>query len=385
MNKFIDKILNFIVRMIVLIMLPCRDGRILPGKADRILIHAQMGIGNMIMFTVFVKALRNYFKDSQIKILFLKPNGAEQVLAGSGLVDEIVVWDTDKLSCLWRAKAVLKMIKWKPDVVISRFNSYNVYNMLITILSRVPYRVGHVSSGGWKGKFDYINNYPVKMNEDDHEIDRYLRLAGKMNIPVTDQNTVFHIDHKDEEAAGEFLKVHGINKSERFITIQMGTSLVQRWKQWDVKKWAELTEGILRRKIKVVALGSADEKEMIVNAFSEAELKPVIAAGQLTLKQATAVIKKSNLLVCNDSGLMHIAVAAGTPVAAIYGSNDYRRSAPRGAKHTIIRKDIPCSPCDNFDGAKKVEMCKNNRLCFELIGSKEVLDIVIDKFNSRVC
>lgn len=79
----------------------------------------------------------------------------------------------------------------------------------------------------------------------------------------------------------------------------MGTSLSQRWKQWDMKKWAMLTESILKRKIKVVALGSTDERKMIINAFSG--------------------------------------------VVTIYGPNDDKRSAPLGIKHTIIRKDIPCA------------------------------------------
>ena len=374
-------VLRSIVKVLARFIVPRRNEEISPAKVKRILICGQMGIGNMILFTPFLKALRGYFKNSQIVMFVLKSNGADKVLAGSQLVDEIIVWNIDGMSYLQKVKAVVTMVRFKPDLIINRFHSYNAYNVLINILSRAPYRVGHVSSGGWKGNHDYLNNYPVVMSDGEHDIDRYLRLAEKIGISGIDRKTVFDIDHHDDTVAKEFLEMNRVGRGTKFIAVHMGTSLIQRWKQWEIEKWAILTECLLEQGIPVVALGSEDEREMIVDAFSGASSKPIFAVGELTLKQAGAVIRKSRLLVCNDSSLMHIAVAVGTPVVAVYGPNDHKRSAPLGAQHTIIRKDLPCSPCDNFDGAEKVKICPINRRCFESMSPQEVLAVVMKKYD----
>ncbi len=395
LRKILEFFISVFIRVMAYLILPSNKGGFSSDRVKRIFIYAQMGIGNMVMFTPFLKALRSHFKNSQIMALFLIKNGSEQVLEGSNLVDEIIIlWDkviirknglpfTQKLKHYFqRIKAIFEVAKLKPDLIIARFNSHYVDYALITLLSRAPYRVGHITSGGWKGKFDHLINYPVKMNKGEHEIDRNLRLAEKLAIPVIDKKTVIYISDNDEEVAKGFLRIHGIYSGEQFITIQVGTSLIQRWKQWDIKKWAMLTESILRQKIKVVILGSTDEKEMIINDFSNfsMELKPIVAAGILTLKQTAVIIRRSALLVCNDSGLMHIAVAMDTPVIAIYGPTDYTRTAPLGKKHIIIRKELACSPCYTLDGTKKVDSCAS-RICLDSIEVERVLDLIMTRVS----
>ncbi len=382
-KNMLTPLTHFFIRIMALWALPSNKKELSPIKIRRILVYTQMGIGNMVMFTPLLKALRSHFQHSKIILIFLHMNGAEQVVKGSSLVDEIIIWDIKKLSYLQKLRLIFQMKDWKPDLIISRFNSHYPIYALITVLSRAPFRIGHVSSGGWKGKYDYLNNYCVIMNEKEHEIDRYLRLASDVGIPIVDQKPFFYINSDDIQTAQTFLRAHGINNDGQFITIQMGTSHMQRWKQWDIKKWVMLTENLLRNNIKIVAVGSPDERGMIVSALSNLTIKPIVAAGKMTLKQTAAIIKKSRLLVCNDSGLMHIAVAMDTLVVAIYGPTDYTRTAPLGDKHVVVRKDLSCSPCYALDGSKKVESCME-RICLELIEVEEVLNIVLNRLNGNI-
>ena len=61
--------------------------------------------------------------------------------------------------------------------------------------------------------------------------------------------------------------------------------------------------------------------------------------GDLSTGEMAELICRSKVLVCNDSGPMHVAVGVGTRVVAIYGSQDYTRSYPRGEKDVVLRKD----------------------------------------------
>ncbi len=381
-KKTLLAVANLKIRVLALLILSHKKALPEPGRIKRILVYGQMGIGNMIMFTPFLKALRSHFPDARIALLFLQKNGAEQVVAGSNLVDEIVIWDYRNLTYSQRFKAIRQMKRWQPDLIVSRFAGRPIDYALITLFSRAPFRVGHVTSGGWRGEYDYLNNFPVKMGEDEHEIDLNLNLARAIGITAEDKQTYFHTGDDDDQVAAAFLKKHGVPDAERFVTVQIGTSLIQSWKRWDTGKWSELTERLLQNGVKVVAVGSPDERDLIEQTFAKLTVRPVNAAGELTLKQTGALIKRSDLLICNDSGLMHVAVAVDTPVVAIYGPGHYKRNAPRDKKHIIIRKDLPCSPCVKMAGTSQAEVCPD-RICLTTISAEEVFEAVQKQLKMR--
>jgi len=151
-----------------------------------------------------------------------------------------------------------------------------------------------------------------------------------------------------------------------------------RWKQWPLYKFMELCNRIYDElaDVKIILHGSPTEKEMIEKSAVKMKGNPIIAAGQTNIRQAAALIEKSDLIVCNDSGLMHVAVAVNTPVVAIYGPTDYTRTAPFGKKHKIIRKELECSPCFKLNGSTAVENCKYKYKCLLDINVSEVINVI---------
>lgn len=346
------------------------------GGTKTILIFSHMGIGNMIMFSPMIKNLRRHFINSKIILVFNSKNGAERVLEGSGVADESIVLRSPD-TAIDIVRKVIRLLRSKPDIVISRFNSDQLSNALITALCRPKFRVGHVSSGGWTGRFDYLQNVPVTMKDDEHEIDRYLRLAEALNVPIVDRSPFFHVEAQDRDEAASFLANNMMDSP--YVTIQIGTSPDQRWKQWPTQYWKELVQILAERDVRVVVVGSpaeADEiKALLGNIESPAGL--VIAAGSISLKATAHVIELSTLLVCNDSGLMHIAVARKTPVVALFGPTDHTRTAPAGDIHTILRANLGCSPCYRLKGTEKVMLCKH-RACMISITPGEVANVTLD-------
>ena len=130
-----------------------------------------------------------------------------------------------------------------------------------------------------------------------------------------------------------------------------------RWKQWPLDRYRELIEGLLKQKpdSRIVLFGSPGELGMIEELAGGLGQRVLVAAGRTTVKEVAALIELCDLLVCNDSGLMHVAVAMGTPVVAIYGPTDIRRTAPLGERNTVIRHDIACSPCFRLEGDAQVD------------------------------
>jgi heptosyltransferase-2 len=154
-----------------------------------------------------------------------------------------------------------------------------------------------------------------------------------------------------------------------------------RWKQWPIERYREVIGRVVADNpdSQIVLFGSALEEGMIREMAKGLKGRILLAAGKTSVKQAAALIEQCDLLVCNDSGLMHAAVAVGTPVAAIYGPTDFRRTAPLGNRNTVIRHELPCSPCFKLEGDDQVHACTHHD-CLMTITADEVLNAI-----TRIC
>jgi heptosyltransferase-1 len=112
-------------------------------------------------------------------------------------------------------------------------------------------------------------------------------------------------------------------------------------KRWPVERFAALAD-ILREQhgLKIIAAGSRDEMSLAEQIHPDLNL-----AGQTTLRQLTALIAQANLVVANDSGPMHIAAALHRPLITPFGPTNPDLTGPYKRSDTVVRLDIPCSPC----------------------------------------
>ncbi|MEK6323473.1 MAG: lipopolysaccharide heptosyltransferase II [Acidobacteriota bacterium] len=353
-----------------------------PERVSRILVFAYHGLGNFIMFTPALRLLRERYPSARIDLQVGNHTGCEEVLAGSGLFDNIynLPYDAGLRSWLTRAEEIREA---KYDLTINEFHSHSWPLALLIAASGAPYRLGHVTSPGWSDRFSrysFVFNLPVAMREDDHEIDRYIGLvtaAGARRIVASEANTFIHLTDADRAFARTFLEGDARSAPRTIIGFQPGTSPTMRWKQWPIERYREVIATVIaeRPDAQIILFGSAAEDGMIRDLARGLEGRISLAAGKTSVKQVAALIEQCDLLVCNDSGLMHAAVAVGTPVVAIYGPTDIRRTSPLGDRHTVIRHELPCSPCFKLEGDDLVHECPHHD-CLMTIGSGEVLSAI---------
>ncbi len=359
----------------------------LPNYQDihSILIYGYMGLGNMLFFTPTIRAIKNTYPKAHIALLVGNNTGCEEVVRGSKIVDEIIDFNLNGTNIFKKIRFIKKMRDRHFDLLISEFHGASSFLALLTALSNIPCRIGHCTSPGWNNKYDYVYDFKVKMAENEHEIDRGLRLAYAIGAKENevDKAPVMWIREEDRDYAHKFLRQHGISDQDLLIGVQVGTSPTMRWKQWNLDRYAGLADRIVESYgAKIVLLGSHNEISLVNYVKEKMKCIPIIAAGKTTIKQAAAIIEKCKLFICNDSGLMHVSAAVGTPVIAIYGPTDYHRTAPYGNGHIIIRKDLPCSPCFKLEGGEMVQNCPYNYRCLNSISVGEVFEAVMRKLRS---
>ena len=101
--------------------------------------------------------------------------------------------------------------------------------------------------------------------------------------------------------------------------------------------------------------------------------------GKTSLIDVASLLKQCRLLITADSGMMHIAVAVGTPTVSLFGSGIRKKWAPRGNKHIVLDQRLACSPCTKFGYTPR---CRNNVECLSSITTDEVIeaaDTLLDK------
>jgi heptosyltransferase-2 len=353
------------------------------GRIDRILVFAYHGLGNFIMYTPALARLRERYPGARIDLQVGNNTGCEEVLAGAGLFDNIY-------NCPYRAgarawiKRAIEIRRARYDVTINEFHSHTWLLAMVAVHSGAPFRVGHITSPGWlphSSRFSFIFNIPVKMAEDEHEIDRYMDLVAELDAPaaqLAEARPFIHLADADRRFAEDYMAREGVGPADIVIGIQPGTSAAMRWKQWPIDRYRTLIERMLSEMpaARIVLFGNPLEVKMSAELIRGLESRVILAAGQTSVKQVAALIQRCRWLICNDSGLMHVAVAVGTPVVAIYGPTDIRRTRPWGTRHVIIRHDMPCSPCFRLEGEDELRKCPHHD-CLMTITPNEVFEQIV--------
>ena len=353
-----------------------------PDRVQRILVFAYHGLGNFIMYTPALRLLRERYPDARIDLQVGNNTGCEEVLAGSALFDHIYNLPFSSGVREWFSRAE-SIRKTHYDLTINEFHSHSWPLALLVASSGAPFRLGHVTSPGWSRRFSrysFVFNIPVVMREDQHEIDRYIDLVAAAGAsPVgADKATFIHLTDEDRAFARRFLEGGSGQTAGTVIGFQPGTSPSMRWKQWPIDRYREVISRVVAHSpnCQIVLFGSALEEQMIRDMAQGLEGRISLAAGKTSVKQVAALIEQCDLLVCNDSGLMHAAVAVGTPVTAIYGPTDYRRTSPLGDRHRVIRHELPCSPCFKLEGDDSVHACPHHD-CLMTITPDEVFNAIV--------
>lgn len=351
-------------------------------QVGKILVYGYTGLGNFIMLTPALRKLREAFPGAHIALQVGLEWGCEEVVRGSNLVDEII-WFPASSGWWEKLKWLVHTRQERYDLIITSFDgrSFPAH----TCLSGARYRIGHTSKGEYRNYFDFIHNIKVPVEEGRHEIDLKCDLLAAIGEEVRDKNPLFFIDEDSRYSAIRLLAGCGLNGKD-YICIQPGAAnMLPTAKKWDAEKFVILVQKAIRETgIDVVLLGDKNETEMCRffqdNVTVAEKYKLHLLFGKTSVKEAAAIIKSSRLLVCNDSGLMHIAAAVGTPIVAIYGPTDYRRTAPLSRNSLIIRYDMECSPCIRFQGEKTALHC-THRSCMNSITVDEVFAAVSSCLN----
>lgn len=340
------------------------------SNQSRILIRAANWVGDAIMTTPVLRALRKNYPKAQITVL-AKP-WVIPVYKNNPYIDRIMVYDNDRRhkKGLGTFTLISDIKNQKFDLAVLMQNAFEA--ALISFGGRVKERLGYNTDA--RG---LLLNRAVKMDKrlkQGHLIDYYLAILKGAGLVTCTRKLDLFLSDEDKFFVKNFLKQNDLGNGQPVLGINPGATGGTA-KRWFPERYAELAR-ILSKKFqtRVLIFGGPEDKKLGREINRMSRDCCINIAGKTTLGQAFAMIDNCDLFVTNDSGLMHAAAALGINQVAIIGSTNHIATGPANQNSSILRIAVPCSPCMK-------PQCPTDHKCMSQISVEMVFEKAIAVLN----
>jgi ADP-heptose:LPS heptosyltransferase len=137
--------------------------------------------------------------------------------------------------------------------------------------------------------------------------------------------------------------------------------------RWPPERFIEVGRHLVHRGFRVCVLGGEFERDVCHEVASGIGPRAVDLAGRLSILASWELLRRCALVVCNDSGVQHMAAAAGTPSVSVFSCRDFKgKWWPHGSRNSVLQKWIDCHTC-------LLESCPFDNQCIKLIEVSEVI------------
>lgn len=324
-------------------------------KPKRILIVKLSAIGDVLMATPVARALREAYSDSYIA--WIVERKSADIVLGNPYLDEVIVWERVKHGrLLGDAMGFLKTLrKLRRELKSREFDvCVDLQGLLrsagVCMASGAKRRIGFTD--GAEGSVCFYTEKYDPGGDGVNAQQRNLNLLKSLDINSVNTAMYMPVMKEDQEFAVDFFEKEGLNES-KVVGLCPATTWVN--KHWIPEGWSGVIDMIAEKYgAKALILGSkADIK--LANQISEgAKHKPVISAGQTTLKQAGALMEKCAVVIGVDTGLLHMAVALDRPTVGLFGASAWRCFIKK-SNFIWVAKDFPCSPCRRHPTCENID------------------------------
>lgn len=326
----------------------------------KILIFKLSSLGDLILISPGIRAIRKHFPDG--KITLMTDFAAREIVELCPYLDEILYIDK---KAYWKSlpQIIKKLSSHAFDISIDFQN--NRWTHLVSFLSRIPNRYGFQRKWGWPCLNHRAEDYqPLPPVQHQFQI---LKLLG---IPLKNDHLEFWTTEKDKINAEKLLLESGpdgIDINRPIVGINIGASWVtKRWPAFHISEFASKIQK--DGKTQVVLTGSPKEAAFEKEILSLTQSRLFSIVGKTTLRELGALIQRCSFFVSTDSAPLHMATAFGTPTIALFGPTDPKRHLPPGEKTIFLQQKVDCGPCYR-------SYCNHDFICMKKIEP----DLVIEK------
>jgi ADP-heptose:LPS heptosyltransferase len=348
----------------------------LENTPRRLLVVKVHGLGDSVLIRLIIEQLKSRHAELEIG-----------VLAGDATVD-ILTLDSAFRVHMYSQKdlsivsvlATLRAIRRCHYEAVLNFEQVAMAGTAFLALAGIPIRLGFLGPGeGSKARF---LTHARQFDHNQSMWETFQSLARLVDPGLSARVGVFPI--RCEELTWKWVRDwwdKRIDGAERPVAFHVGSARGMDFRRWPLERFVRLAEELRSRvpRINILLTGTEAEKEVIGRFATEYSGCCVDASALGSIERTIAILKRCELLISNDTGIMHLGAAIGVPTVGLFGPNTPRHWAPVGPRATYVYDTTAtCSPCiDNY----------RNRLptsCSNVIKSRCMYDISVDSVLSAI-
>jgi heptosyltransferase-3 len=334
----------------------------------KILLIQLRRIGDVLMCTPALRALRSHYKESYIA--FLTEKESSDLLSLNPYLDEVIVLEKKRYrNPFYSLKKIWELRKRSFDLVIDFFG--NPRSAYFSFFSGAKNRMG----------YDYPfrrHLYSMVVNND--KTQKYAALSRLdalkiLGIKNGEMKLDFFISNEARFFAKKFFEENKIDT--RNLLISISPTSRRHFRCWALERYARLADWLISKfDAKIILVWGPGEKGVVEKVKHFMKEDPIISWETKNLFELGAILERCDLHIGNDNGTKHIAVAMGKPTITIYGpASPISWTPPDFSRHKFLKKEVDCPDCD------RIKHKCNELSCLNLITVEDVKKTFIELLN----
>ncbi len=331
-----------------------RDNKI--HEIKKILVIKLTMMGDTILLYPAVKSLKEKYKSAKLTVLCSKVNF--DIVKMWDFVDEIIVFEFDKFFKNPMVIILQFFLLWKKkfDLGIDFEQWFRITAIILFFSSK--YKVGFRTP---KQLRHYLFDHWVYHVKNRHEVECFCDIVKSLSIEVKNKDLFLKINNETKEKIKNVLYSHNIEE-KKFVVIHPGCGIHGFYREWDIERYVEVAKYIISKyKYSIVLTGNKDDKTKgIFFEKSDIDKKYVLnMIGKTTIEELIALVSMTKLIICGNTGILHIASALNIPTVAIHGPTNPIKWGPWKNRNVVIKSDLSCVPCSylGFEYSCKEKKC----------------------------
>lgn len=333
--------------------------------ADRILIVLLGAIGDVVRALPLANRLRAGYPRAHIAWA-VEPRAAP-ILTGHPALDEVLVFE--------RRGGARALARFLRRVRRERFDlsldlQRHAKSGLVSFASGAPVRIGFHRRNAKELNWLWNTHTIEPVEPRGWKLEQYLRFATLLELPDSAPSFDIRLSADEEARTANLLAT----LRRPFAALFLGSTWESRL--WFPEGFATVADELDRLGLDTVLLGGDDVTEIAAEVRRLARVAPLDLSAKTTLRESYGILARARVAVGPDSGPMHLAAAAGTPVVSLWGATTPARSAPYGSEDLVLVGRVPCAPC-------YLRHCPIGRQCMQDITPARVLEQITRVVEAR--
>ena len=340
-----------------------------PIDAKRVCIYRIGNIGDTACAILAMYAIRRAYRGAHLTIVTSPGKagsvGARELLEGVSWIDEIIVYHAEDIAT---ARGRLELVR---NLRARRFDVWIELPVVAAPLATlfrnlmVARSAGVRWGFGWRYEPRFAAPAQTLANNFPDEVDRLLEIVRAAGFAGDDAEFPLELSESNRRTVNELLDDAGVASSDLMIAFAPGAKLEPN--RWPVDRFIEVGSSLAARGYRIVVLGGSSDVPMCERIAKAIGRNAGSLAGKITIRDSCEVLARCAMLVCNDSGVQHLAAAVGTPCVSLFTRREFPGMWwPHGPQHEVLMKDVECHTCF-------LDACPYDNKCIKAIGVDEVI------------